>query len=157
KTVGDNLEAAKAARAEIVSRLHRGERVAPTRITLGDFAEEWLAAVNRRPRTLEAHRYQLDRHVLPRFKRRRIADITADDVARMVAEMQRGGYSGSTIAGALGTLSACLGRAKRRGLIPANPVAELTRDERPKMDRGERRVLSEAEIATVLEKATEGF
>lgn len=71
--------------------------------------------------------------------------------------MQRQGYSGSTIAGALGTLGAILSKAKRRGMIPANIVRELTCDERPKVGGGEKRVLSEAEIAAVLDAATDGF
>jgi hypothetical protein len=43
RTTGDNLQAAKAARADIVSKLHRGERVAPTRLRFGEWAEEWIA------------------------------------------------------------------------------------------------------------------
>jgi integrase len=157
RTIGDNLEAAKAARADVVSKLSRGERVAPTRLTFGEWAPEWLAGLNKRPRTIDAHQHALNKHLLPRFKRWKLLDISTDDVARLVAEMQRHGYSGWTIIGALSTLSGCLGRAKRRGLIPANPVAELTRDERPSVNGGEKRVLNEKEIATVLAKATDAF
>jgi len=71
--------------------------------------------------------------------------------------MQRNGYAGWTITGTLSTLSGCLGRAKRRHLINANPVAELTRDERPKVGNGQKRVLDEKEIADVLAKATDAF
>jgi integrase len=75
----------------------------------------------------------------------------------MAAEMKKNGYSGWTIHGALSTLSACMGRAKRRNMIPANPVRELERGERPKVGGDEKRVLSEAEITAVLANATEGF
>lgn len=58
-----------------------------------------------RPRTIEKHRYNLDRHLLPRFEQRKLADITPTDVARVVADMQRAGFSGWTSHGAVTTLS----------------------------------------------------
>jgi integrase len=157
ETVGDNFEDAKARRAEVVGKLHRGERVARARGTFGNYAEEWLAGLNRRPRTLDAHRYALDRHLFPRFARRKLGDITTDDVARLVAGMQRDGYAEWTTVGALSTLSSCLGRAARRGLIPTNPVKALTHDERRKQKGREKRVLSEDEITAVLDAASDRF
>jgi integrase len=154
---GASLQEAKAARADVVSKLGKGERVAPTRKTFEAWSEEWLAGLNKRPRTIIHHRYALDKHLLPRFKRRKLAEISTDDVARLVAEMQRAGYAGWTITGTLSTLSGCLGKAKRRGLIPANPVRELTREERPSIGDAEKRVLSEKEISLVLEQATDQF
>jgi len=116
--------------------------------------------VARQPRQTaenDPHRYALDRHLLPRFGSRKLGAITTDDVARLVAEMRKAGYAGWTITGSLSTLSGCLGRAKRRGLIPANPVPGLERGERPKVGNGPKRVLSEAEITAVLDQATDGF
>jgi integrase len=71
--------------------------------------------------------------------------------------MKSAGYSGWTIHRALSTMSGCMGRAKRRNLIPANPVRELERGERPTVGGEEKRVLSEPEISAVLENATDGF
>ena len=113
--------------------------------------------MSRRPRTLDAYRYALDRHILPRFKNRRVADITPDDVARMVSEMRRAGYSEWTISGAVSTLSGCLGKALRRGLIASNPCKALAADERPKQRSREKRVLSEKEIEAVLSGASDRF
>ena len=107
-----------------------------------------------RPRTIDKHRYNLDRHLLPRFEQRKLADITPTDVARVVADMQRAGFSGWTSHGALTTLSGVMRKAKRDGLIAANPVAELERDERPRTETGEARVLDEGEIAALLGEAT---
>ena len=161
--VDGGYEDAKAARADMVAKLHRGERVAPAKVTFGDFAEEWISSIQRRPRTIDAYRYALDRHLLPRFKHRKLASITTDDIARMVTEMQRHkrknqeGYAPWTIQGTLSTLSGIMSRAKRRGLIPANPVVDLARDERPKQRGREKRVLSETEIAAVLSSASATF
>jgi len=70
------------------------------------------------------------------------------------ADMQRAGFSGWTSHGALMTLSGVMRKAKRDGLIAANPVAELERDERPRTETGEARVLDEGEIAALLGEAT---
>src|SRR5687767_12347861 len=68
ETVG-TLEEAKAARADKVTKLARGERVTRDKRMFGDWAEEWHAGLTKRPRTLAAYRYALNRHLLPRFKR----------------------------------------------------------------------------------------
>src|SRR5690349_5029139 len=84
KTVDGGFEEAKAQRAELVGRIRKGEAVRPSRQTFAEFADEWLAGLNKRPRTIEAYRYALNKHLLPRFKRRRLAEITVDDVAKLV-------------------------------------------------------------------------
>jgi hypothetical protein len=53
-----------------------------------------------------------------KISRCRVSDITPTDVARLVAEMQRAGHSGWTIAGVLATLSLIGRKARVR-----NPVA----------------------------------
>jgi integrase len=176
QVVEGGFEAAKAARADIVGKLSRGELVRRNKQTFGDFAETVMAGLTTRPRTIESHRYSLDAHLLPRFRNRKLGDITTADVARLVSEMQRGvyferkdgrqvrkerngGYAGWTISGTLSTMSLILRKAKRQGLIPANPCADLERDERPsaKSSAGEKRVLDDAEIAKILEVASGAF
>jgi integrase len=154
---GTSLEEAKAARANVVSKLGKGERVAPSKEKFGDWAEEWLEGLDVRPRTIEAYRYALDKHLLPRFKNRKLAEITTENVARLVTEMRRDGKAEWTISGTLSTLSGCLGRAKRRGMLAANPVRELERKERARVGNGEKRALTQAEISSVLSEATETF
>jgi integrase len=129
----------------------------------GPFAESVIDGMTTKPRTIEAHRYALKHHLAPRFGRRKIADIDADAVAKLVREMRAGvhfkdgrrvtrkeGYSGSTIAGVLGTLGLVMGRAKRRHLVGSNPVAELERDERPSIRPKEMRALDDDEITKLL-------
>ncbi len=146
KVVEGGFEDAKAARADIVGKLSRGEPIRNVKATFGEFAETVYEGLTGRPQTLAVHRWALDSHLLPRFRNRKLADITTDDVARLVAEMGRGvrfekvggrlvrtrrekgkGYSGSTTSAVVKTLGVVLGKAKRRGLIPANPVADLER------------------------------
>jgi integrase len=157
ETIPGNLEAAKNARAEKVSALGRGEAVVPNRIKFTEWAEEWLGGLDARPRTIEAYRHALNKHLLPRFGNRKLAEISTENIARLVTEMRRAGYAEWTISGTLSTLSGCLGRAKRRGMIAANPVRELERKERPKIGNGDKRALTENEIGVVLDNATDAF
>jgi integrase len=155
QVAGDTLEEAKSARADVVSRLGRGEQLRSTKETFETFAESVVASVTKRPRTIEKHRYHLRRHLNPRFRHRRLTDIQTRDVARLVAEMQRAGYAGSTIAGTLSTLSLVMRKA--RAFVPVNPVLALDRDERPTVSSPEKRVLDEAEIAKLLQHAGDTF
>ena len=169
KVIEGGFEDAKAARADIVGKLSRGEPIRQTKATFGEFAETVMEGMTGRPRTIEKHRYNLDGHLLPRFRNRKLADITTDDVARLVAEMAKGihfekvdgrlvrakrttGYAGWTTAGVLSTLSFVLSKATRRGLIPASPLTDLERGERPKKTQAEKRVLDDAEIGKLLEE-----
>jgi integrase len=162
KTVEGGLMDAVAYRAELVGKINKGERIAPSRLTFGDYAEEWfeglvLRAKPLRPRTREAYRYQLDKHLLPRFARRKLTSVSTDDVARLVGEMKEAGLGGWTVHGTLTTLSGMMGRAARKGLIASNPVRGLERDERPELPQAEKRVLSESELARLLDSAGDTY
>ena len=101
-----------------------------TKATFGEFAETVIEGMSGRPRTIEKHRYHLDAHLLPRFRTRKLADLTTDDAARLIAEMAKGvhyvkvdgrlvrerretGYAGWTTAGVVSTLG--LVSARRNG------------------------------------------
>lgn len=167
KVVPGGFEDAKAARAEIVGKLSRGEPLRQSKATFGEWAETVLDGMSGRPATRTKHRYNVDRHLAPRFRARKLADISTDDVARLVAEMQRGivfetvngrlerkqqaPFAGWTVASAISTLSLILSKAKRKGLVPANPVKDLERSERPKIRAAEKRSLNSDEIGRLLE------
>jgi integrase len=170
RVIRGGFEDAKAARAEIVGKLSRGEPVRRTKVAFGEFSEAIFGGMSGRPRTLQKHRYHLDKHLLPRFRNRMIGEISTDDVARLIGEMQRGihfvkvdgrlvrerrdaGYAGWTTSGVVSTLGLILGKAKRRGLIPANPVSDLERGERPKLAQVEKRVLDNTQIEKLLSEA----
>jgi integrase len=174
KVVDGGFEDAKAARAEMVGKLSRGEPVRQSKATFGEFAETVMAGLTTRPRTVEKHRYTLNRHLLPRFRTRRLGEISTDDAAQLVADMAKGiyfepvngrtvrkkretPYAGTTIAAVVATLGMIMGKAKRRRLIPSNPVADLERSERPRVAASERRVLTENEISTLLAAAGDTF
>jgi hypothetical protein len=132
QTMDGNLKDAEAALGEIHRRRRRGERVSPSRATLAEIAHEWLETqVQLRPRTRDAYASSLRNHILPRFGRLRIGEITDNDIALLIAEMHAKGYKGWTIRSTLNPLSRILGNAARRGLIGSNPIRRLERGERP--------------------------
>jgi integrase len=161
QTVAGDLQDAVAEREKVMGRKRRGEPVGPSKQTFGDYAETWLAGLNKRPRTLDSYRYTLEKHLLPRFRARKLAELKTDDVARLVREMSEpsedrpAGYSASTIDSALTCLSSLYRKAVRAGLVAANPVRGLEPDERPSHDDADRRILEEAEIARLLSAADE--
>ena len=154
KTIGSNLKEAEAALEDIRAKKRRGERVAPSRATLAETAEAWLATQSQlRPRTRESYEQSLRNHILPRLGRLRVAEITQDDVALLIAEMQAAGYTGWTILTVLKPLGKLLGHAVRRGQIGSNPVRGLEPGERPSPGTREKRILQRDEIHALLDAA----
>jgi integrase len=82
--------------------------------------------------------------------------ISADDVAKLIRELEGEGLAAKTIENYLLPLSGTLNFAVRRGLTTTNPVALLTSDERPaKNERREKHVWSDEEIAALIRAAAE--
>ncbi|MBA2558631.1 MAG: site-specific integrase [Propionibacteriales bacterium] len=173
QTVDGRLREAEAALEDVRVRKRRGERIAPTRVTLAEYADTWLEAQRGRlrPKTVTTYDGHLRRHVVPRLGRHRLAEINEDDVAALISEMRAGIYyeercghtvkltrkkpfASWTIRGTLSPLSAMLGHAARRGMISANPVARLERGERPTVAEKEKRILTSDEIRKLLKTAS---
>jgi integrase len=154
RVVDGGLKEARAARAEVISKLARGERVAPSRRAFADVADSWLATKTQlAPRTRQRYDEILRVHLLPRFAERRISDISEDDVLRLIAEAEQTGCSAGSTRKALVVLGGVLGYATRRGMLAANPVARLERGERPQPERREMRILDQDGIARLLDAA----
>jgi hypothetical protein len=123
RTVGFDLAEARRERLALIAATREGSVPVSPRLRFETVAGRWLerfevkvAAGERHPRTLEAHRYQLDRHLLPGRARRRIASITVDYVAELPM-LRRKGCSAKTSASALAMLQSVM-RFARRARIP---------------------------------------
>jgi Phage integrase, N-terminal SAM-like domain len=82
--------------------MRKGERIVPSRARFREFADEWIETQTQlRERTTDAYRSALRLHLYPRFGGMRVANITEDDAARMIREMQAAGYASSSILSAL--------------------------------------------------------
>jgi integrase len=157
RTVGFDVAEARLERLALIAATREGSVPVSPRLRFETVAGWWLerfeakvAAGERHPRTLEAHRYQLDRHLLPALGRRAIAVVTVDDVAELLHELRRSGRSAKTSAGALATLQSVMRFARRCGWIVADPVGLLEHDERPRPQQRRQRVLGRAEIERLL-------
>jgi hypothetical protein len=80
RTVGFDLAAARRERLALIAATREGKVPVSPRLRFETVAGWWVdrfdakvVAGERHPRTLEAHRYQLDRHLLPALGRRRVA------------------------------------------------------------------------------------
>jgi integrase len=157
RTVGYDLESARAQRRMFVDAARWGVIAAAPRLRFDTVVEWWVgrfahkvASGERRERTLELHRYHLDRHLLPLLGPRLIRQITTADVAELLDGVREQGCSEKTVAGALATLASVMGFAVRNGWIADNPVTRLERHERPHPSRRQQRVLGREEIARLL-------
>jgi integrase len=157
RTVGCDLEAARVERLVLIAAARRGAIPACPRLRFSTVVERWLArfeamvaAGERRERTLEAHRYHLEHHLLPAFSRRTVASITVQDVADLLVELRAAGHAPKTVASTLATLHGVLRFALRHDWIVADPVSKLEAYERPRLPRRRQRVLGRDEIARLL-------
>src|ERR671936_2673095 len=149
--VHGSLDDAEARRAELLLRRRRGERVEPVRQTFEQYAWAWLERQPVRARTREVHSWALREHLIPYFGRRRLDQITVDDVAAFIAAMRRKGLRASTTLTALRPLSRILAHAARRGAIPVNPCSQLERGERPRLDdQRPKRILTLEEMQALI-------
>jgi integrase len=151
EVVHGNLEVAETRRAELRIRRNRGERIEPCRQTFQQYAEEWLQRQTVRERTLELYRWALSKHLIPYFGRRRLDQITAEDIAAFIAHLKRKQLKGWTITSALRPLSIILAQAARKGRIAVNPMTQLERGERPSHDdQRPKRILSLEEMRALV-------
>lgn len=157
--VGATEKDALARQAELRGKVSKGERVAPSRVTLEDFANDWLASQEGRlkPKTVSIYRYGLKQHVYPALKRRRVSEVTVDDVARLIDDMRKAGKAPGTIRSALTPLSRVMAHAVRRGVAGTNPVRGLEKHERPKGSERKLRILDSDEIGKLLEKVPRSY
>jgi len=107
--------------------------------TFAVVAEEWFAdraARGRTPKTLTGYRSILDTHLLPRFGDVPIRVITVGQIEAFERTLIEAGKARGTRNNILRVLGPLLGRAKRLGIVAANPIADLDRErqtvERPK-------------------------
>lgn len=158
RTAGYDLDLARAQRLSFVRAARFGVLAAAPRLRLEMVAGWWLERYERRVdtgerrvRTLEIHRYYLQRHLLPLMGSRLIREITVADVAELLDRLRARGCAEKTVAGALGTLNNVMRFAVRSSWIAESPVEKLERYERPRPERHPQRALGREEIARLLD------
>jgi len=128
--------AARSWRADAKRLLDEGALRAPTKVTLRQAANAWLAAAkagevrNRsgqpyKPSTLRGYENALETQVLPVLGGEKLTAITTADLQHLVDRWQAEGQPPSTIRNGLKPLQAIYRRAKSRGGLPINPTRDL--------------------------------
>ena len=132
KTIGE----ARAWRAEAKVALRGGTMRAPTRTTLADAAEHWLAAAKAevirtrsgepyKPSALRAYEQVLRARVIPKLGHMRLSSVTRNTIQDLVDELVTAGLAPSTIRNSVLPLRAIYRRALARSEVLVNPTLGL--------------------------------
>jgi integrase len=131
------LSEAKSWRSRASSELERGQLRQPTRTTLREAAEAWLAGAKQgtirdrtgrayKPSTLRGYERALKGRIVPRLGAHRLSDIAAIDLQDLADELLAEGLDPSTIRNAIMPLRAIYRRACRPGgEVAVNPTRGL--------------------------------
>ena len=149
---------AKVERDEFLSKLRRGQLAAPSKVTFGEAAEEYLAGLDasvaageRAARTAERYRQHLEGHVLPALGTVQLQKLTPDQIAAFLRDRQAIGLASWTRKGMLTPMGRVFALAVRRGYITDNPLRRLESEELPKgKAKDQPRVLDRDEIGRLL-------
>jgi integrase len=110
-----------------------GDHVEPSKLTLGAWVDEWLAAgaPGRRrkkvgQRTLERYGQLLRTHVKPALGDKQLQQLRAPDIDKLYVDIGGKGEIAPRTAHHLHVvLGACLATAHRKGMIPTNPMSRV--------------------------------
>ena len=115
---------ARAERDEFLATLRRGEVVVPSRVTVRDVIDEYLAGQDalvasgeRAERTVERYRQHLEGHVAPRLGHVPVQKVTPERLARFFHDKRASGLAPWTLRGMLTPLRRTLALAVRRRYI----------------------------------------
>lgn len=136
QAVGRDRHQAEIALHRVAAEVEEGAfRPRPT-IGFTEWADRWLAALERKPSTVGSYRSTIV-HAKEAFGSQRVRRIGAEDVARFNAMLRKRGCSPSTRAKHLRVLGACMQAAVFYRYADSNPVRELPPAQRPRPERKE--------------------
>lgn len=107
---------------------------------------EYPVAKGLKHSTARGYEIIVNRHLVPTFGRRKVAEIGVEDVERMLARMRRDGLSAGTCNRVLNVLSLILKSARRRGIVRENVVSLI---DRPREKRRRWPILSPQDVQRV--------
>lgn len=154
-------------RAEVAVQKKKGVKVAPTRKTFDEVASLWLESKKIGTRTRILWDANLRNHLLPELGRKRVAEISEDDIVRLIRKLEKGGNKSErkngkplspwTIQSVLTVFSGVMKFAIRRGWASRNPLETLEKGERPSMPKSEPRPLDDDEQRAFLAATPETY
>jgi integrase len=134
--VGRDPRQAEIALQRLAVAIENGEyRPRPT-IGFSEWADRWLASLERKPSTVGSYRSTIV-HAKEAFGAQRVRRIGAEDIAQFNSMLRERGCSPSTRAKHLRVLGACMQAAVFYRYADSNPVRELPPAQRPRPERKE--------------------
>src|SRR3954452_15559666 len=148
-------------RAEVRRKLEEAQKAAAAglsayapRTLVADFSLYWvkhgIPAAAQSPNSIANIEWAVNSHIVPRIGQRRLRELTADDVDKLMRGMANAGYSKHTMVRVHGELARILRFAERRGKVMRNVATLVDVPAGPKK-RG--RSLTVAQAKAVLEAA----
>ena len=99
---------------------------------LWEWVAAWRVGLSVRASTLEKYESHLRIHILPRFGRMRLSELSRVEVRAWALSLSGQGMRGSSVCSIVALLSGILAEAVREGLMPFNPMLKLrVASERP--------------------------
>src|SRR5512132_4546906 len=156
-TFQGTLKEAKTKLRELLKSGDDGKHVEPTRMTLAEWAEHWLAIgcpgrkkrrVGRR--SLERYEQLMRGHVIPEIGAKRLQQIHATEIDRLYEGLE-GKLPPRTQNQVHTVFAACLNAAVRKGLLSSNPIDRAERIPSPgESDHGQ--VLDTEQITALVQR-----
>ncbi len=144
---------------EEAAKVDRGEWTDPLRgrVTVGDYAEEWLRGkVDLKESTRTSYDALLRSHVAPTWARVPLSGVRHEEVSAWVQRLGASGLSASRTRQAYIVLSQVLDLAVRTRRIPSNPAKGVKLPTLPSLSDRPMRALDERQLCALAEAAGEG-
>lgn len=155
KTVRGSLSEARKALRELLHAGDTGEHVAPDKITVAQWIEQWLAAgapgrkqKKRTGRSIERYSELLRNHILPTLGDTRLQELQTPAIDRLYVALAKK-LAPKTAHFVHVTFSACLQTAVRKRFLTVNPAASAEAPAPGESDHGQ--VLDAAELRKLIE------
>lgn len=145
---------AVAAQAEARGKAARGESVVtPSKATFGGVAEAYMDEKKDRlrPGTWKTYQATLNRVLIPRFGRMKIAGITVRHIRGLIRDLEKQGLSSTTIRAYVMPLRGVLGYAVEEECIFSNPCDKLRRGDWPQHERRKEHQWSDEDIEALID------
>lgn len=152
--LGSTLEDARLRQSELKVRKSQGERIVPTKMTVGDLLDRWLDSrrADLKPTTVTAYEWAVST-VKGYIQHRRITEIGPADIVDLRRRLKDGKKTW-TVKKIETPLKAAFQMAVREGWVSSNPYSKLLPQERLKGDQAEKRCMGRDEIPKLLEAAS---
>jgi integrase len=149
---------AVSALAELKTKLDKGIYTAPTKITLGEYAEQWLqrretTGKGLRVTTVAPYRRYIDNDIVPsKLGRMMLTDIRRHHINQFTADLINAGRGAVTIRRILARLHTIFQTAVRDGIVPANAASDT---DKPALGDSPVRVWEPDDVRTFLQRAAQ--